>query len=189
MPNPAQRSDSTFAIVRTYADCLSLCGLAQQQSFAEKYNRAMTRRTVRWPTNERRIVVGQLARVAHNAPLHLFSASPELVGCGRGTYRPRSPATSLLLGQLFENFQTEGYTMSFTMADFRREYYRKHFLKLPLKERQELLQSLLEEQQEALQALPLEKRLAGLSAEQIRQYLDQLAADRPAAPRKPRRKK
>jgi hypothetical protein len=31
--------------------------------------------------------------------------------------------------------------------------------------------------------------LAGLSPEQIQQYLDQLTAARPAAPRKPRRKK
>jgi hypothetical protein len=44
-------------------------------------------------------------------------------------------------------------------------------------------------QQEVLQSLPPEKRLAGLSPEQIRQYLDQLTAGRPAAPRKPRRKK
>jgi hypothetical protein len=38
------------------------------------------------------------------------------------------------------------------------------------------------------QALPPEKRLAGLSAEQIQQYLDRLSAARPGAPRKPRRK-
>jgi hypothetical protein len=40
-----------------------------------------------------------------------------------------------------------------------------------------------------LQALPLEQRLAGLSAEQIRHYLDQLTAGRTSQPRKPRRKK
>jgi hypothetical protein len=42
------------------------------------------------------------------------------------------------------------------------------------------------------QALPLERRLAGLSAEQIervRQYLDRLTAGRPSRPCKPRRKK
>jgi hypothetical protein len=39
-----------------------------------------------------------------------------------------------------------------------------------------------------LQALTPEKRLVGLSAEQIRQYLDRLSAEHPAAPRKRRRK-
>src|ERR1700730_7264705 len=57
----------------------------------------------RWGTDTIRVVVaGELPREAHNAPLHLFSASPELVGFGRGKYRPRSGQTSLLLGQLFE---------------------------------------------------------------------------------------
>jgi hypothetical protein len=35
----------------------------------------------------------------------------------------------------------------------------------------------------------LEERLAGLSAEEIQQYLDQLKTRRPAAPRTSRRKK
>jgi len=37
--------------------------------------------------------------------------------------------------------------------------------------------------------LPPEERLAGLSAEQIRQYLDRLTTGRVVPPRKPRRKK
>ena len=49
---------------------------------------------------------------------------------------------------------------------------------LPARKRAALLQSLpAEEQAAVLQSLPLEKRLAGLSAEQIRQYLDQLTAN------------
>jgi len=40
-----------------------------------------------------------------------------------------------------------------------------------------------------LQCLPLETRLAGLSAEQLRAYLDRLTAEHPAPPRKSRRKK
>jgi hypothetical protein len=36
------------------------------------------------------IVAGQLPREAHNAPLHLFSASAELVGFGQSAYRKRS---------------------------------------------------------------------------------------------------
>jgi hypothetical protein len=138
-----------------------------------------TQRLATWLADWVRIVVaGQLSREAHNAPLHLFSASPELLGFARGTYRQRSERTSRLLGQLFERFQGEGFLMPYTMEDFERDYIKEHFPKLTP-----------QEQQEVLQSLPLEKRLAGLSPEQIRQYLEQLTAGRPAAPRKPRRKK
>jgi hypothetical protein len=88
--------------------------------------------------------------------------------------------------------------MSFTMEDFNRQYAKEHFKNLTPEEQREALQALPpEKQQEVLQALPPESRLAGLSAEvrltglsaeQIRQYLDQLTAG-PAQPRKPRRKK
>src|SRR5437016_3370353 len=62
----------------------------------------------RWGTDTIRVIVaGELPREAHNAPLHLFSASPDLVGFGRGTYRRRSEQTSRLLEQLFERFQGE----------------------------------------------------------------------------------
>jgi hypothetical protein len=153
-------------------------------------------------------------REAHNAPLHLFSASPELAGFGRSVYRQRSATTSLLLRQLLEESQGEGFAMSYTMGDFKRDMVKKDLEKLSpedrrdvlqslrpkerrevlqslrLKERREVLQSLpLEERREVLQSLPLEERLAGLSAEQIREYLDQLTAGRPAESRKPRRKR
>jgi hypothetical protein len=154
----------------------------------------------RWGTDEVRVIVaGELPREAHNAPLHLFSASPELIGFGRAAYRRRSEQTSLLLGQLFERLRGEGFAMAFTMEDFKRQYVKEHFARLTPEERREVLQSLSpEEQQDVLQGLPpekrlaglpLEARLAGLPPEQIRQYLEQLTAGRPAQPRKPRRKK
>ena len=68
--------------------------------------------------------------------------------------------------------------MPYTMEDFKRDYFKEHFRQLTPEEQEELLQS-----------LPAEKRLAGLSAEQIRQYLERLSAERPTSPRKPRRKK
>src|SRR5262249_28014048 len=41
----------------------------------------------RWGTDTVRVVVaGELPREPHNAPLHLFSASPELVDFGGGAY-------------------------------------------------------------------------------------------------------
>jgi hypothetical protein len=152
----------------------------------------------RWGTDVVRVIVaGQLPREVHNAPLHLFSASPELVGFGQQAYRQHSAKTSLLLRQLFERFREEGLAMAFTMEDFERQYLQKHFNRLlqslspqeqrealerlSPKQRRELLQALPPE--ERLAGLPLEQRLAGLPAEQIRKYLDQLES------RKPRRKK
>jgi hypothetical protein len=145
----------------------------------------------RWGTDAVRVVVaGELPREAHNAPLHLFSASPELVGLGRGAYRRRSENTSLLLGQLFERLQGEGFAMAFTMEDFKREYIKEHFPRLTPEEQEEVLQSLPpEKRREVQQSLPPEELLGALSAEQIRAYLDRLTAGRPAQPGKPRRKK
>jgi hypothetical protein len=131
-----------------------------------------------WGTDTiRDVVAGELPREVHNAPLHLFSASPDLVGFGSSAYRRRSDDTSLLLAQLFERLQTEGFAVPFTMEDFKHQYVKEHFPQLTPKEQVELMQ-----------ALPPEKRLAGLSTEQIREYLDRLSAESHAAPRKPRRK-
>ena len=122
-----------------------------------------------------------------------------LVGYANGAYRQRSENTSTLLRQLFEKFRGEGLTMPYTMKDFQRQYVKEHFPQLTPEEQGEVLRSLPPEQrlaglppEERLAGLPPEQRLAGLSAEQleqVRRYLDQLAAERHAAPRKPRRKK
>jgi hypothetical protein len=151
----------------------------------------------RWGTDTVRVVVaGELPCAAHNAPLHLFSAAPQLVAFGSGVYRRRSPQTSRLLEQLFERFQEEGVAMSYTMEDFNRQYIKERFARLTPEEREEVLRSLPPEErlaglppEERLAGLPPEERLAGLSAEQIRHYLARLSPKRAAAPRKPRRKK
>lgn len=141
-----------------------------------------------WGTETIRVlVVGELPREPHNAPLHLFSAAPGLVEFGSSAYRRRSEQTSRLLEQLLERLRGEGFAVSFTMEDFNRQYIKEHFPQLPPEEREEVLKALPPE--ERLAGLPLEERLAGLSAEQIRQYLDQLTARRSAGGRKPRRKK
>lgn len=133
----------------------------------------------RWGLDEVRVVVpGQLPHEPHNAPLHLFSAAPAVVGFGQLAYRQRSPRTSRLLRQLFERFREEGFTMAFTWEDFERQYIKDHFPQLTREERQEVLQ-----------ALPTEERLAGLTPEQVQRYLDQLKASRPSPSRKQRRKK
>src|SRR5438874_9957056 len=93
----------------------------------------------RWGLDTVRVIVaGQLPREPHNAPLHLFSASPELVAFAGGIYRRRSGQTSRLLGQLFERLQGEGFAMAFTMEDFNRQYIKEHFAQLTPQERQEV---------------------------------------------------
>src|SRR5438874_2884284 len=68
----------------------------------------------RWGTDTVRVVVaGELPRETHNAPLHLFSASPDLVGFGGRAYRRHSPETSGLLVELFEGLQAEGFPVPY----------------------------------------------------------------------------
>jgi hypothetical protein len=198
---------------RLYAVCArsphNLAGLIPwQQRQAGVYD-------CQWGTDVVRVVVaGELPREPHNAPLHLFSASPELVGYGRSAYGRRSGQTSRVLGLLWESLQREGFAMAYTMEDLNRRYIKTFFARLPREDRREALRSLPredrlealqslspedrreflqslppEEQQELLQALPPEVRLAGLSDEQIRQYLEQRNAGRPTPPRTPRRRR
>jgi len=154
----------------------------------------------RWGLDTIRVIVaGQLPREAHNAPLHLFSASPELIGFGQGAYRRRSEQTSRLLGQLFDRLREEGLAMSFTMEDFNRQYIKEHFARLTPEEQREALERLSpKDLREVLQTLPPEERLAGmspearlagLSEEQVRQLLEQVAASRPGQAPKRRRKR
>jgi len=139
-----------------------------------------------WGTDRIRVVVaGELPQEPHNAPLHLFSARATLIEFGGRAYGYHSGQTSRLLMQLFEGVQAEGVAMPFTMEDFDRQFAREHFRRLSPEQQQEALRTLTPEvRQELLQALPPEERLAGLSAEQIRQYLDRLRAGRSAAPRR-----
>jgi len=141
-----------------------------------------------WGTDAIRVIVaGELPRELHNAPLHLFSASPELVGFASGSYQQRSERASRLLGYLFSRFQQEGLKMSFTFEDFERQYFREKLSRLTPEERRKLLESLPAE--ERLAGLPLEERLAGLSPDAIRRYLDKQAAKSPPPARKSRKKK
>jgi hypothetical protein len=118
------------------------------------------------------------------------ATAPNLIEFGSSAYQRRSEQTSRLLGQLFERLQGEGLAVSFTMADFNRQYIKEPFTQLTPEERREALESLSpEERRKVLQSLPAEELLAVLSADQIRHYLEQLTAARPSQPRKPRRKK
>ncbi len=120
-----------------------------------------------WGTDTIRVVVaGELPQETHNAPLHLFSAAPNLVEFGGRHYQRQSEQTSRLLVQLFERLRGEGFAMSFTMEDLNRQYTMEHFSRLTPEEQRKALERLSPEQRrEVLQALPPEERLADLSAE------------------------
>jgi hypothetical protein len=151
------------------------------------------------------VVAGELPREAHNAPLHLFSASPDLVGFGGDSYRRRSERTTQLLDQLFGRFRGEGLIMPYTMEDFQRDYIKEHFPELTREDREDVLRALPAEErlaglpakelvavlpaEELAAVLPVEARLAGLPLEQIRQYLDRATAGHKIRSRQPRRKK
>lgn len=157
----------------------------------------------RWGTDSVRVLVaGELPREPHNAALHLFSATPELVEFGGGAYRRRSEQTSRVLGQLFERLRGEGFEMSFTMEDFNRQYIKEHFAQLTAAEqrealerlspehRREVLQSLSpEERRKFLRSLSPEELLETLSEQQIREYLHRLTSGEAEQPRRSRRKK
>jgi hypothetical protein len=133
----------------------------------------------RWGTDTVRVVVaGELPREAHNAPLHLFSSQPALVEFGGRAYQRHSGQTSRLLLQLFKELQLEGLAMPFTMEDFNRQFVMDRFPELTPEQRQKVLK-----------AIPPDERLAGLTEEQIQEYLDRRSAGQSARPRKPRRKK
>jgi hypothetical protein len=127
------------------------------------------------------IVAGQLARAAHNAPLHLFSARAEGVGYGVRHYRQRSTDTSTLLQQLFYGYEREGTLMPYTMQDFRRDFAKERFKELSTQERLEWLALLsARERRELLAGLPVAQQrefLAGLPAEQRRELLSGLPVD------------
>ena len=153
----------------------------------------------RWGTDTIRVVVaGELPREAHNAPLHLFSAAPELVGFGGGAYRRRSEQTSRLLGQLFERLRGEGFAVSFTMEDFKRQYIKEHFPQLTPEERAGSACSRYRRsnvwracRRRSACGVAAGGTLGGpvRGADGVRQYLDRSQRQSPAQPRKPRRKK
>jgi hypothetical protein len=107
-----------------------------------------------WGSKRIRVVVlRQLPREEHNAALHLFTASPELVQYGADRYRPHSSESSTLLSRLAAGYRGEGFSMPYTMEEFMRDAKREILLEMTPEER--------------LAGLAPEERLAGLTPEQV----------------------
>jgi hypothetical protein len=119
----------------------------------------------------------------------MLGSGPGLGGVASELPARQDGLPSGLLVQLFKGLQAEGFPMPYTMEDFRRDFVKEHFSELTPEEQEHVFKSLPPgKREDVIKSLTPEERLAGLSAEQIRRYLDQLSAERPAPPRKRRRK-
>jgi hypothetical protein len=97
-----------------------------------------------WGLGLRIVVPNQLPEAEHNALLHLFSTRGELLAYGGRHYHIHSRDASTLLLQLFRRVRREIGAMSSALQEFHRE-----------------------SADELLKELSVEKRLEGLSADQI----------------------
>jgi hypothetical protein len=153
---------------RLYAVCARYPqGLAAQVPWAEVQSGVYDFR--RGTDVIRVVVLGQLPRSEHNAPLHLFSASQDQVRYGAEHYRQRSGETSTLLYRLLEQYRKEGLSMPYTMQDFIRDFTKEHLKDLSPEER--------------LAGLSRKERLAGLSPEEKAALLEELRKEVPLPPR------
>lgn len=107
------------------------------------------------------IVVNELAKEAHNAMLHLFSAREELIRYGQEHYQPHGLGTSTLLYQLLRAY-SEDQNMSEKLKEFVRQSIDELLSSLPAEERLKGLPA-----EELRKALPIEERLKGLSEEEM----------------------
>jgi hypothetical protein len=127
------------------------------------------------------IVIGQLPRTEPNAMLHLLSGTLDAFGYGAMHYRQRSVESSTLLDQLVSGYRGEGTAMSYTMADFRRDYIIEHFPELTPEELRKAVQKLSPEaRRELLHVLP---------QDEIESYVENLRVERSAPKRKRRGKR
>lgn len=156
-----------------------------------------------WGTDKVRVIVaGELRREKHNAPLQLFSASPDLVQFAGAAVEKRSSSTSRLLGLLIDGFRNEGLTMSITVEEFLRDQAKRIFNKMSVKEKREVIEEMPpEERQEILKTLPVEEQrafvrliptetlLGGIDLQEIQRFLDKARAGKTGTTRTKRKKK
>jgi hypothetical protein len=112
------------------------------------------------------IVLSEVPEAEHNAPLHLFSAVPEIVRFGAAHFERHSPDGSSVINELFSHYKIEGIDMPYTMEDFRRYYIKERLKELTPEERLEGLPP-----EERLKGLPPEERLKGLPPEELLKVL------------------
>jgi len=136
------------------------------------------------------LVLSQFPETPNNAFWQLFSANAAKVLFGQQNYGWQRPDLSSIINDLFKHYLMEGI-MSYTVADYVKEY-RKNFLQeLSVEERladlspDQRLQGLSPDEvlqrfspDEMLQRLSPDQRLQGLSPDEIEAYLTKLKSQR-----------
>jgi hypothetical protein len=137
--------------------------------------------------NIRLIVLNEIPHAKHNAIWHLFSGIPGEVEFAARQYRGKTQEISTVLNTLFDNYNLEGFPVSYTMKDFQKDYVKSH---LGLLSPDEVLQQFSPDDRlkglspnevlrqfssdEVLQQFSPDDRLKGLSPEEIELYLKKL---------------
>jgi hypothetical protein len=119
--------------------------------------------------NIRLIVLNEIPHAKHNAIWHLFSGIPGEVEFAARQYRGKTQEISTVLNTLFDNYNLEGFPVSYTMKDFQKDYVKNH---LGLLSPDDRLKGLSPD--EVLQQFSPDDRLKGLSPEEIKLYLKKL---------------
>ena len=84
---------------------------------------------ITWGLRTIRIIVfSQISKDTHNALWHLFSGNSDGFIFGNEHYNWRCPEEKAALNQLFDLYKQEGGKMSYTMADFTKDFTREHML-------------------------------------------------------------
>ena len=71
-------------------------------------------------------MLNEIPRAKHNAVWHLFSGIPGEVEFAARQYRGKTQEISTVLNTLFDNYNLEGFPVSYTMKDFQRDYVKNH---------------------------------------------------------------
>ncbi|MDU9051106.1 MAG: hypothetical protein Q3M30_19870 [Candidatus Electrothrix sp. Rat3] len=128
--------------------------------------------------NIRLIVLNEIPHAQHNAIWHLFSGIPGEVEFAARQYRGKTQEISTVLNSLFDNYNLEGFPVSYTMKDFQRDYVKNHLGLLSPDDRLkglspgEVLRQFSSD--EVLKQFSPDDRLKGLSPEEIELYLKKL---------------
>ena len=119
--------------------------------------------------NIRLIVLNEMPHAKHNAIWHLFSGIPEEVEFAARQYRGKTQEISTVLNTLFDNYNLEGFPVSYTMKDFQKDYVKNH---LGLLSPDEVLQQFSPD--DRLKGLSPNEVLNRFSPEEIELYLKNL---------------
>ena len=119
------------------------------------------------------LVLSRIAIETQNAIWQLFSGKTTGFIFGNQNYKWRCPEEQAILNQLFTFYKQKGVKMSYTMADFTKDFVRENLHVLPPSDR---LQDLAP--RDRLEGLAPSDRLQGLSATEIKEYLSQLNSEK-----------